>query len=318
VQPLIARTVKRLPEPAQPGAELVARTIADAFKDRVPGLAAEMAFYLILSLPPLLITVFAGVALIGDIAGVEILSNAQQQILGIADEFLTQDTVKALEPVLGEIRAQAQDGIGVLFSFGFFLTLLSASRALRVTTVAITIAYDLHETRPGWKQYVYGVMLTLAALVIGIIVIPAFVGGPGLGRLIGDTFNLGTLFVDLWQLLYFPGVAIVITLLIALLYHVAAPWWTPLTRDLPGAALAMGMGLAGSYGLRLYTDRAIGDVFGALATPIVLLVWLFVMSLAVLIGAEFNAEIERMWPSKRPDQPTLEERQRVETTDRVS
>lgn len=318
MQPAVRRIVDRAPQRVRPAVEVAARTVVDALDDRVPGLAAEMAFYLILSLPPLLITVFAGAAVVGDVAGVELLSDAQTQTVEVAGQFLTDDTVDSLVPLLERVRGEAQQGIGVLLSFGFLLTLLSASRALRVTTVAITIAYDLEETRPGWQQFLYGIVLTFAALVLGAAVIPAFVAGPGFGAFLVETFGAPTAVADAWRVLYWPGAVVVVTLLVALLYHVAAPWYTPWRRDLPGAALAMVIALAGSFGLRAYTDRAVGDVFGALAAPVVLLIWLFLMSFAVLLGAELNAEIERMWPYARPDQPDARERERVASPDRRS
>ena len=318
MQAVAQRIVERAPGRLRPGVELVVRTISDVFTDRVPGLAAEMAFYLILSLPPLLITVFSGVALLGQVAGVAILDDAPAQVMRVGDEFLTQDAATEVQGLLANLRDQARDGIGTLLSFGFLLTILSASRALRVATVAITIAYDLEETRPGWQQFVYGLVLTIAALVVGVVVVPILVGGPELGQFIVDQIGGPEQLATLWRLAYWPGACVVLTLLLAVLYHVAAPWWTPWHRDLPGAALAMTIGLLGSYGLRYYTDRAIGDVFGTLATPLVVLVWLFVMSFAVLLGAEFNAEIEKMWPFERHDQPPEQEEARVEHPERVS
>lgn len=318
MRPAVRRFVDRAPDRIRPAVELAARTVVDALDDRVPGLAAEMAFYLILSLPPLLITVFAGAATAGDLAGVELLSDAQTQTVEIAGRFLTDDTIDSLVPVLEQVRGQAQQGIGVLLSFGFLLTLLSASRALRVTTVAITIAYDLEETRPGWQQFLYGIVLAFAALVLGAGAIPAFVAGPGFGAFLVGTFGAPAVVADAWRLLYWPGAVVVVTLLVALLYHVAAPWYTPWRRDLPGAALAMVIALAGSFGLRVYTDRAVGDVFGALAAPVVLLIWLYLMSFAILLGAELNAELERMWPHERPDQPDDREATRMAGPDRRS
>ena len=316
VDQVARRVTERVPAWARPGTQLVTRTVADTLADRVTGLAAEMAFFLILSLPPLLVTVLALVALLADAAGVDLLTGAQEQTVELARRFLTADTVGSLEPVLERIRRRAEQGAGVLLSFGFLLTLVSASRALRVTTVAITIAYDLEATRPGWKQFLYGILLTLVAPIIGLVIVPLFVGGPGLGQVIVDALGLPPALADLWGWLYWPAAAVVVTLLIASLYHVAAPWTTPWLRDLPGAALAMVIGLAGTYGLRLYTDRAVADVFGALAAPLVVLVWLFLMSLAVLLGAEFNAEIERMWPHRRPDQPPAREDARVARAER--
>lgn len=316
--PAVRRLLDRTPPRLRPGVEVAVRTVTDAFADRVPGLAAEMAFYLILSLPPLLITVFAGAAVVGDAAGVELLTDAQQQTVDVAGQFLTDDTVASLQPLLDRVRTEAQQGLGVLLSFGFLLTLLSASRALRVTTVAITIAYDLEETRPGWQQFLYGIALTLAALVLGAVVIPAFVAGPDFGAFLVRLTGAPAQLADVWRRVYWPGAMLLVTGLIALLYHVAAPWYTPWRRDLPGAALAMVIALVGSIGLRSYTDRAVGDVFGALAAPVVLLIWLFLMSFAVLLGAELNAEIERMWPHERPDQPDARERARVAEPDRLS
>lgn len=315
----LKQVLRRTPVPLRPAVELIVRTVVDAFRDRVPGLAAEMAFYLILSLPPLLITVFAGVALAGTIVDANILDNAQGQVLTVTSQFLTPDAAEDVNTILGNVRREAQAGIGVLLSFGFLLTVFSASRALRVTSIAITIAYDLEETRPGWQQFLYGIGLTLGAVVAGIVVVPFFVGGPGLGQALVNRFGAPQQLADAWRLAYWPGATLTLTLLLAALYHVAAPWYTPWRRDLPGAVVAMVIGLLGSYGLRLYTSRAIGGgLFGPLAAPLVLLLWLYVMSFAVLLGAEFNAEIERMWPTKRPDQPEDQEHERVEHPARVS
>lgn len=319
VSDLVERLIERTPRPVRPGVELVVRTVVDTFHDRVPGLAAEMAFYLILSLAPLLITVFAGIAVFGDLAGVEVVDNAARQIETVASRFLTDSAAEDFLEVVTEVEAQAQ-GLQALLSFGFVLTVLSASRAFRVTTIAITIAYDLEQTRPGWKQALYGLAMTIAGVVLGLVVLPLFVGGPGLGRQLVDRFGVPSQLGAVWEVAYWPLAALVATLLLSVLYHVAAPWWTPWRRDLPGAVLAMLIGLLGSVGLRAYATQAIGggdSLFGPLAAPIVVLLWLYIMSLAVLLGAEFNSEIERMWPTAHPDQPAEAEQERLRAPDRV-
>jgi membrane protein len=84
----------------------------------------------------------------------------------------------------------------------------------------------------------------------------------------------------------------------ATLYHVAPNWETPWRRDLPGALLAAVAWLAAAFGLRAYVGTVLEEgVFGSLAAPIVLMLWLYVSAVALLVGAELNAELERMWPS---------------------
>jgi membrane protein len=298
------RLVDRTPDRARPGVELVVRTVVDAVRDRVPGLSAEVAFFLILSLPPLLITVFAGAALADVVLGADVIAGATQQTRQVSGQFLTAEAAEDVVALVTTVRRQVTERAGALLSFGFVLTLFSASRALRVTTVAITIAYDLEDNRPGWQQFVYGLSLTVVALLAGLFVVPLLVVGPELGQALVDWFNAPQLVAALWRIAYWPAAAAVATLLLACLYHVAAPWATPWRRDLPGAAVAMAVGLAGSSLLRTYATRAVSeDLFGALAAPLVLLLWLYVMSFAVLFGAELNAEIERMWPTTPVDDP---------------
>ena len=309
---VVRRIVERSPKPLRTPVELVGRTVVDLFEDRVPGLSAEMAFYLVLSLPPLLITIFGAVAQLGSVFDVEFVVEARTRIDTVVTSFLTAQAADDFMEVVDNVQAQSQTA---LLSFGFVATVLAASRAFRVTTIAITIAYDLEATRPGWKQGLLGVMFTIAGIVVGVVLIPLLVAGPELGKLIARPLGLVDLFEQAWQIAYWPVAAIAMTLLLSLLYHAAAPWRTPWRRDIPGAIVAMVIGLLASSLLRTYTTRAIGgseSIFGPLAAPLVLLLWLYVMSFAVLLGAEFNAEIEKMWPTKHPDQPEEHEQERIE------
>jgi membrane protein len=278
---------------------LTIRTLKDSIEDRVPGLAAEAAFYLILSLPPLLLTMLASIGVVGNALVPDFEARTIDRVREFANAFLTSGATSDLVDIVERVLSQAS--LSVL-SIGFVLTLLTASRAFRVMTVAITIAYDLRDQRPGWHQFAYGLGLTVSAILIGVIVVPVFVAGPPLGEAIGSWFGLEDEFVVMWRIAYWPAAAVVVTLLIATLYHVAAPWWTPWRRDLPGAVLAMIIALLGSVGLRFYAAEAISSeaAFQPIAAPLVILVWLYVMALAVLLGAELNAEIERYWPTDEP------------------
>lgn len=208
--------------------------------------------------------------------------------------------------LLDAAQRETRSPASALLSLGFVLTVLSASRALRVTTVAITIAYDLEDDRPGWQSFLYGVGFTVAALVVVVVAGPLIVAGPEVGAFLVDRFGAPATVASVWRVAYWPAAAVVATLLLSVLYHVAAPWSTPWRRDVPGAVLAMVITLLGSVGLRVYAGRAIdGALLGSLAAPIVVLLWLYVLSFAVLLGAELNAELERYRPTGEvgPDEP---------------
>ena len=292
---IIAGTPSRVRTPA----ELLVRTVIDTLDDRVPGLAAEIAFYLLLSLPPLLLLGLGTVGFIGQ-AQPGFADDAADQLLGLAGTVLTPETVTILQPV---VEALLSEGRADIASLGVLLTIYSASRALRVVVVALTIAYDLEEERPGWKQRLVGLGLTVAGVALGVLAVPLLVLGPGLGRVIGDTLGMNPLMEQLWQVVYWPAAAAIAAGLVTSLYHFAAPWSTPWRRDLPGAVLAMIVWLLGSAGLRVYVaNTSIDDaVFAPLAGPLVLLLWMYVSAFAVLLGAELNAEIEKMWPTSRID-----------------
>lgn len=273
--------------------ELVVRTVSDALDDRVVGLSAEVAFFTILALPPLLLTVVAALGYLpGDqsVAFVEGISAAALRVF-------TRDTVDSLvRPILEEVVTGER--IGVL-SGAFAVAVFSASRALRVVLTAVTIAYDLEEKRPSWAQRIYGLIATLVLLVVVPILLPLLLAGPDLGQQLARYAYVPATAAQIWPYVYWLGVGFGAVLGVAGLYHLAAPWWTPFRRDLPGATLAVAVWLGSSAGLRTYAEQALigREVFQVIAGPLVLLLWLYLLAFGVILGAELNAELERLWPS---------------------
>jgi membrane protein len=289
---LIARSPRRLHVPI----ELAVRTIDDTFHDRAPGLAAEVAFFVLLSLPPLLLTLLASIGAVGNAFGADWRADVGDAIRSASQIVFSADTGGIIDRT---VDALLQESRGSVIGIGLLLTFFSASRALRVITTAITLAYDLESTRKPWQQRLWGLGLTLGALIVGLVVVPVLVAGPGLGAAVSEQVGGVPGLAALWRILYWPGAVLVLTLLITVLYHLAAPWWTPFHRDLPGAVLAMLLWLGGTVALRAYAAQVIeGDaLYEPIAGPLVVLLWLYVSGLSVLVGAELNSEIERMWPS---------------------
>lgn len=294
--------LNRIPHGVRRPVELALRTVRDVLDDRVPGLAAEVAFFMLLSLPPLLLLGLGTVGYIGQ-ADPGFAGQAADQLLGLAGNVLTDDTIATLRPVVDRLLSEGRADIA---SLGVLLTIFSASRALRAVVVALTIAYDLEENRPRWKQRLVGLGLTVVGVTLGMLAVPLLVLGPGLGRIVGEFLGLNPQLDQLWRIAYWPAAAVIVTVLVTSLYHFAAPWSTPWRRDLPGAMLAMVMWLLGSAGLRVYVAGSSIDnaVFAPFAGPLVLLLWMYVSAFAVLLGAEFNGEIEKMWPTRQPQQAT--------------
>ena len=147
------------------------------------------------------------------------------------------------------------------------------------------------EQRGG--EHLFGTLASGLGDLVGPLLVAGPDGGATASRLLGGVPGLA----EVWAVAYWPGAAVLLTLMIAVLYHVAAPWRTPFHRDLPGAVLAMVLWLLGTVGLRVYVGQAIGESYGFIATPLIILLWLYVSAFAVLLGAELNAEIEKMWPT---------------------
>jgi membrane protein len=293
---LIQRTPKRLRRPVALGI----RTTDAAIRDRLPGLAAEIAFWVLLSLPSLLLTAIAagGVLLEGQDWQDQLIERAVE----VARVALTAETIDSVvRPLLEQLVAGS--GLGIV-SFAFVATVWTASRAVKVVLVALAIVYGREEQRQPWKDRLLGFGITIGALAVGIVLVPLFISGPAFGELLDEWIaaDLQPL-PQLWRALYWPTVVILGTLALAILYHLGVPGRTSWRRDLPGAVLATAVWLAGSAGLRLYGAYIAGtdSVYGPLAGPIVALLWLWLTGFAVLLGGELNAQIHRVFLTSTAD-----------------
>lgn len=304
-----------MPDPSAQGRladsrRLVVRTVVDAFDDHVPGLAAEMAFFIVLSLPPLLLAVLGSVGFIlGDLPEAELM-RLEDQILSFLSTFISESSVD--EVLRTPVERLLREGRSDILSIGIVLTFWSASRATNVLLRTLATAYDLRDERPGWKRRILALVITITGIVLAIAVLPLLVVGPRLLAAALEAAALGTELVRFWAVVYWGGVVILAVVALTWLYHVAPGWYTPWRRDLPGAVLALVVWLGASWGLRVYTAELAGftadEAFRGLAAPLVLLLWVYVSSIAVLLGAELNAELERIWPTEEGPYETRQDR----------
>jgi membrane protein len=271
---------------------LVSDTVATCFRYRVTGLAAEAGFFALLSLPPLLLALVGSIGYLGDWVTTDTKNQVRQRIIEVAGQFLTADSVrKVIQPTLEQVL---QDGRLDVLSVGFLISLWSGSRALNVFIDTISIMYGLGGKRGIIRSRLLSFSLYLVALVIGGFVVPLVLIGPDfLGRLLPDP-------LDFLILLYWPVASLLSIVSLTSLYHISVPVRTPWRRDLPGAFLTMTIWYVGSFVIRWVISFSVGgaSIYGPLAAPIVVMIWLYVLAIAVLIGAALNAAVEKRWPCR--------------------
>ena len=194
-----------------------------------------------------------------------------------------------VEPLLDDVL---RGGQASLISVGFLLSLWSGSRAMFVYVDLIALAYGLGETRGIIRTRLMSFGLYVAALLVGLVVMPILVVGP---TLLSEALPRYEVLVAVF---YWPVVIIGSVLMLSVLYHVSVPLRTRWWREVPGAALALVIWILCAAVLRevLAAWFAPLSIYGSLAAPIAVLLWLYITALAVLIGATLNAEVDRLWP----------------------
>ncbi|MCH9734372.1 MAG: YihY/virulence factor BrkB family protein [Actinomycetia bacterium] len=284
----------RLPHSVQQAGRLVERTGRGTLQDRVPGLAAEAALFTLISLPALILAIIGSLGFVAAALGPQGNQELRELVLGIPASFLSDVTYASYERTVNAVLEQTR---GSVISIGIVLSLWTGSRAVNRYLETITIAYNI-EQRASWRRRLLALGLTVGGLIGAVAVLPPMVFGPRIVEwLAPDPIADTTL--RILDLLVWPSVVLLVFLGLVTLYHVGVPWRTPWRRDVPGALLAIVLWLLASVGLRFYLASSFENddaVYSQLAAPIAIVLWLYITAFAVLLGAEFNAEIERMWP----------------------
>jgi len=281
-------------------ARLTVETIRVCLRYRVTGLASEAGFFALLSLPPLVLGLFGGVGYVGRWLGPDTVETVRVAITEYAGRFLTTDIISTtLTPTVDDVFTSGRFD---LISVGFVLSLWSGSRALNVLVDTVSIMYGQSGVRGIVPTRVLSFSLYVVALLVGIITIPLVLIGPTLlGQFLPER-------LDVLTLLYWPVVSLLVIAAFTSLYHVSTPVRSPWTHDVPGAVLTLLIWVVASFVVRGSIAASLdgASIYGPLSAPIVLLIWLYMLAIAVLIGAALNAAIRNLWPSA--DERGLRER----------
>ncbi|MFI7101031.1 YihY/virulence factor BrkB family protein [Streptomyces sp. NPDC050161] len=270
---------------------LVKDIVHSCMEYRVTGLAAEAAFFCLLSLPPLLLGLIGLLGYMEPWIGQDTLVSIRDNILTASGTVLSGQGVDEIaRPLLDDVFTGRRPDV---ISLGFAIALWSGSRALNVFVDTITIMYGLDGRRGIVRTRLLAFVLYLAALVVGAVALPLMVVGP-------DTLvSWLPAGADVIRALYWPVVLILSVAFLTTLYHASVPVRSPWPEDIPGAVVALAMWVLGSLLLRIYLTATVEGptIYGSLAAPVAVLLWIGVSAFAVLVGAAMNAALDRVWPS---------------------
>jgi membrane protein len=271
---------------------LLLKDIVDSCMEyRVLGLAAEAAFFTLLSVPPLLLCLVGLLGYVDNWTGTDTIQSVQNNILQASRTVLSDRGVKEIaQPILHDVLKAGRPDV---VSIGFLFALWSGSRAVNVFIDTITVMYGLDGTRGIVRTRLLAFVLFIVALLIGSVALPLMVAGPD------AVMNVVPWSTTVVQVLYWPVVIVLSIVFLTTLYHVSVPVRSPWVEDVPGALVALAMWVLGSFLLRIYLTHTVEGptIYGSLAAPVAVLLWIGVSAFAVLVGAAVNAAIDRVWPA---------------------
>ena len=280
--------------------ELIRRTLRETQADNGLGLAAQLAYYFFLALFPALLFLIALASFLpaGDLIGRVVAS-----LRGVAPP----DVLDIIRSQLEQITSSRSGGI---LTFGIGAALWSSSAAMVAIIDALNRAYDVEDGRPWWRQRLLAILLTVGVALFILVSFGLVVAGPQLAEYLASQMGLGAAFEWAWKILQWPVVFALIVTGVGLIYYVAPDVDQDYVWITPGALLATLLWLLGSLAFRFYVMNfgSYNETYGAIGGVMVLLTWLYMTGLAIIVGAEMNAEIEHASPhgkqpgEKRPGQ----------------
>jgi membrane protein len=263
------------------------RTVREFKEDNLTDWAAALTYYGILSIFPALLALVSVLGLIGPSATQPLIDNLNAVAPGPAKQIFTS-AIQNLQKSSG--------AAGVLFVVGIALAVWSASGYVAAFMRASNAIYDIGEGRPIWKTLPTRVLTTLVLLVMLAAVAIGVTLTGGLAGQVGKVLGIGDTAVTVWDIVKWPVILLVVMTMLAILYWASPNVKHPRFRWIsPGSVLAVILWIAASAVFAFYVANfsSYNKTYGALGGVIVFLVWLWISNIAVLLGAEFNAEAER-------------------------
>jgi membrane protein len=263
------------------------RTVREFKEDNLTDWAAALTYYGILSIFPALLALVSILGLIGQSATQPLIDNLGSVAPGPAKQILTS-ALQGLQ--------KSQGAAGILFIVGLAGALWSASGYVAAFMRASNAIYDIGEGRPVWKTLPVRIGMTIVTVaLLAISAIAVVVTGP-LAKQVGDVVGLGGAAVTAWDIAKWPFLIVIVSFMFALLYWAAPNVKHPKFKWVsPGGVLAVLLWLLASAAFAFYVSNfgSYNKTYGSIGGVICFLTWLWISNVVILLGAEFNAELER-------------------------
>jgi membrane protein len=266
---------------------LAKRVWTDIGKDDIFGRAAQLSYYFLLALFPLLLFL---TSVIGVIMGSG--TGLRHSLFNYLGKVLPPSASQLVSTTMFEVSAASSGG---KIWFGILAALWAASAGMGAISVSLNVAYHVKETRPWWKQRLIAILLTLilAVLIIAALVIVLY--GGRIAEFLAGHYGFDGAFTLAWKIVQWPIVLVFLFLAFAMIYY-----WAPDLRDqdwrwiTPGSLVAVILWLLVSFAFRIYLHYfdSYSKTYGSLGAVIVLMLWFYFTGAAILIGGEVNSDIE--------------------------
>jgi membrane protein len=284
--------------------DLLKRTLKEAIADDCLSLAAQLAYYFFLALFPALLFL---VAIISFIPVTHLLDTVMAALSRVAP-------YEVLKLIQDQILMIAHNENGGLLTLGMLGTIWSTSTGMSAIIDTLNHAYGIRESRPWWRVQATALVLTIALAVFIVASTVLVLAGPSIAEKIAGWFYLGPAFTWTWKILQWPVVFALVSLGIAIVYYYAPDAEQDWIWITPGSVVATILWLLISLAFRFYVVHftSFNATYGAIGGVIVVLLWFYVSALAILAGAELNAEIEHASPyGKDPGEKVAGEKKQI-------
>lgn len=267
--------------------DLTKRVWHEMNEDDVFGRAAQLSYYFLLALFPLLLFLMTLLGIFAD-AGSEL----RKSLLSYLGQVMPASATELVQKTLAEVSDSAGGG---KLSFGALAALWAASNGMGAISETLNIAYNVKETRSWWKVRLVNVGLTIGLAVLIISALALTLYGHRIADSIAASYGLSAAFTITWKIAQWPIILFFILLAFNLIYFFAPDLknqsWKWVT---PGAAIGVVLWLLVSFAFRLYLNffNSYSATYGSLGALIIMMLWFYLTGLAILAGGEVNSEIE--------------------------
>ena len=264
------------------------KTIREFSSDQCTDIAASLTYYAVLSLFPGLIAIFSLLGVVGQGKA------ASDAVLGIIEQVAPGDTVDTIRGPIEQIAESP--GAGFALITGILLAIWSASGYVGAFSRAMNRIYEIEEGRPFWKLKPAQLLVTVITIVLLVIAAIILVVSGSVTKAIGDALGIGDVPQTIWSIAKWPLLIFIVVLVVAILYYATPNAKQPKFRWISMGALLAIIVLAiatAAFGFYVGNFSNYDRTYGSLAGIIIFLLWLWIANLALLFGAEFDAELER-------------------------